>query len=79
MRRWNQLSAPMSHSKDWTCRSSRLGTSSGSRIFANETRRGAPGMPEYWEVELAAAVVLVARETAKMRPSKQGAAGGAND
>jgi hypothetical protein len=40
--------------------------------LANEILLGAPGIPV---VELVAAVVLVAGETAKMRPSKQGAAG----
>src|SRR5919108_6020132 len=65
-RRWNQVSSPTSHSKDWTCRSSRSGTSNGSRMFANETRLGAPGIPD---VKLEAAETLVARETAKMRPS----------
>src|SRR6266536_397333 len=69
MRRWNQDSAPVNHSNDWTCRSSRFGVPRGSRIFANETRLGAPGIPEFDAVELVA-VALVARETAKMRPSR---------
>ncbi len=43
IRRWNHASSPTSHSNDCVCRSSRSGTRSGSRIFANETRVGAPG------------------------------------
>src|SRR5918998_6368876 len=43
MRRWNHSSAPTSHSNDWSWRSSRSGTASGSRIFANDGRAGAPG------------------------------------
>src|SRR3990170_449056 len=35
---------PMSQSNEAVCRASRSGTSSGSEIFANETRSGAPGI-----------------------------------
>ena len=66
IRRWNHASSPTSHSKDWVCRSSRSGTRSGSRIFANETRVGAPGRFRWSEV---VARVLVACGDAKMRPS----------
>src|SRR6478736_5648995 len=51
--------SPTSHSNDSVCRARRLGTSSGSLVFANETRR--PVVP------LVFFGVLV---TAKMRPSK---------
>src|SRR3954468_913610 len=67
IRRWNHCSWPVNHSKDWICRSSRFGTPRGSLSFANETRFGAPGIPD---LELVAAVASVARETAKMRPSR---------
>src|SRR3954453_4979978 len=67
--RSRQNSLPISQSKDSVCNARRLGTSSGSRIFANEGRGGAPGIPD-----LVCAVVaerdLPGRETAKMRPSK---------
>ena len=66
IRRWNHASSPTSQSKDSVCRSSRSGTSSGSAIFANETRVGAPGRFRWSEV---VARVLVARDDAKMRPS----------
>src|SRR5688572_20543846 len=63
-RRWNHASSPTSHSNDWVCRSSR---GSGSRIFAKETRVGAPGSARWSEV---VAGVVVARDEAKMRPSE---------
>src|SRR5262249_39901408 len=73
-RRWNHFSSPVNHSKDRICTSSRLGVASGSRIFAKETRFGAPGIPEEFKFELdtaevVAAVAWFAGETAKMRPS----------
>jgi hypothetical protein len=49
-----------------------LGVLRGSRIFAKETRLGAPGIPvasERDSAELVAAVAWFAGETAKMRPS----------
>src|SRR5689334_10273382 len=67
MRRWNHASSPTSHSNDWVCRSSRSGTRKGSRIFAKETRVGAPGSARWSEV---VAGVVVARDEAKMRPSE---------
>ena len=67
MRRWNHASSPTSHSNDWVCRSSRSGTRRGSRIFAKETRVGAPGSARWSEV---VAGVVVARDEAKMRPSE---------
>src|SRR5690348_4626366 len=67
MRRWNHASSPTSHSNDWVCRSSRSGTRKGSRIFAKETRVGAPGRARWSEV---VAGVVVARDEAKMRPSE---------
>ncbi len=72
IRRWNQASSPTSHSKDWICRSSRSGTSSGSRIFAKVTRVGAPGKFGLAETAAGAVVArgLVARDEAKMRPSE---------
>ncbi len=62
-----QASLPTSQSKDSVCNARRLGTSSGSRILANDVRGGEPGIPCVlpW-VELA----LPERATAKMRPSK---------
>ncbi|GAB3504823.1 hypothetical protein GCM10027521_60190 [Amycolatopsis cihanbeyliensis] len=42
---------------------------SGSRIFAKETRVGAPGIPVDVDAEVVAAVAWFAGETAKMRPS----------
>ena len=68
IRRWNQASLPTSHSNDWICRSSRSGTSSGSRIFAKVTRVGAPG--KLGLADTAIAGDLVARDEAKMRPSE---------
>jgi hypothetical protein len=58
---------PINQSKDSVCSARRLGTSSGSRILANEVRAGDPGIPDdvAW-VERD----LPERETAKMRPSK---------
>src|SRR5919198_4256129 len=44
--RSRQASLPISQSNDSVCRARRLGTSSGSRVFAKEIRRGAPGIPE---------------------------------
>src|SRR6185312_4482677 len=67
IRRWNHASSPTSHSNDWVCRSSRSGTRRGSRIFAKETRVGAPGSARWSEV---VAGVVVARDEAKMRPSE---------
>src|SRR6266568_2765519 len=49
---------PISQANESVCRSRRPGTSRGSRIFANDTLFGAPGIP-----------ALVWVETAKMRPS----------
>src|ERR1700760_1070338 len=43
-----QASLPINQSKDWVCSARRLGTSSGSRILANDVRAGAPGMP--WDL-----------------------------
>ena len=62
-RRSNHSSLPTSHSKDLVCRSRRSGTSSGWSSLAKETRRGAPGNDAWWFED------LVARVTAKMRPS----------
>src|SRR6266550_579405 len=56
---------PTSQSNDSVCSARRLGTSSGSRILANEIRYGALGIPER-----SAVVVVPGRETAKMRPSE---------
>src|SRR5918998_4792128 len=73
VRRRVHSSAPTSHWNDWVCRSSRSGTSSGSRIFAKETRGGAPGgcpLVLLLTGEVFATGGLVARETAKMRPSE---------
>src|SRR5215212_6441139 len=67
MRRWNHASSPTSHSNDWVCRSRRSGTRRGSRIFAKDTRVGAPGSARWSEV---VAGVVVARDEAKMRPSE---------
>src|SRR5262249_43391653 len=65
--RARQASLPPSQSNDSVCNARRLGTSSGSRILANDVRGGEPGIPnELPWVEL----VLPERETAKMRPSK---------
>jgi hypothetical protein len=53
-----------------------LGTSSGSRIFANDVRGGEPGIPgdvalrDFPEFELLLEPDLPELETAKMRPSK---------
>ena len=58
--RSRQLCAPTSHSNESVCTSRRPGTSNGSRMFANETLLGAPGVPT---------TALVWLETAKMRPS----------
>src|ERR1044072_1793735 len=44
-RRSNHASSPVNHWNDWIWTSSRLGVLSGSRIFAKETRLGAPGIP----------------------------------
>src|SRR5437763_1120954 len=63
MRRWYHSSAPISHSNDWSCKSRRSGTWSGSRIFAKDGRVGAPGSRS---TELFAAGVLGGRETAKI-------------
>ena len=63
--RARQRSLPTSQSNDWVCSARRLGTSSGSRIFAKEVRGGAPGIPDR-VVERA----VPERETAKMRPSE---------
>ena len=62
-RRSNHSSLPTSHSKDWVCRASRSGTSRGWSSLAKETRVGAPGNDAWWFE------TLVARVTAKMRPS----------
>src|ERR1700761_3574729 len=40
-----QASLPTSQSKDSVCNARRFGTSSGSRILANDVRGGDPGMP----------------------------------
>src|SRR5581483_4425598 len=64
--RSRHASLPTSQSKDSVCSARRFGTSSGSRILANEVRGGEPGIPSVVPVELA----LPERETAKMRPSK---------
>src|SRR3954452_13965414 len=67
---------PISQSNDAVCRASRSGTSRGSEIFANDTRSGAPGifcwsaLPDRGPVWGLGWVVLVGREPAKMRPSK---------
>ena len=73
---------PISQSKDAVCRASRSGTSSGSRILAKETRSGAPGIfcwsaspvrerrPGDRCFSVVLVGVLVGREPAKMRPSK---------
>ena len=73
-RRWRhastrarQASLPTSQSKDSVCNARRLGTSSGSRILANDVRGGDPGIPN--DVPLVE-LDLPERETAKMRPSK---------
>src|SRR5215470_12776004 len=63
--RSRQRSLPTSQSKESTWRARRFGTSRGSRIFAKETRGGAPGIPFG-----VAEGVLPGRETAKMRPSE---------
>src|ERR1700756_3945067 len=47
-----QRCAPISHSNESVCTSSRPGTSSGSRSLANEIRLGAPGTELLEEVEL---------------------------
>src|ERR1017187_3378962 len=62
--RVRQRSLPSSQSNDSVCRARRLGTSSGSLIRANETRRG-PG-----------AVAEALREAANRGPSKQVVADG---
>src|SRR5690242_18206493 len=72
---------PISQSKEAVCSASRSGTSRGSLILAKETRSGAPGI--FWaswvvlvvpdSVGLATVLLgdmLVGREPAKMRPSK---------
>src|ERR1700722_17399293 len=41
-----QASAPKSQSNDSVWNARRFGTSSGSRILANEVRGGAPGIPD---------------------------------
>src|SRR5882757_4214101 len=61
------VSLPTSQSNDSVCRARRFGTSSGSRILANEVRGGAPGIPNPFACAVA---VLPERETAKTRPSK---------
>src|SRR5215218_4531344 len=71
---------PMSQSNDAVCRASRSGTSRGSWIFAKETRSGAPGIfcwsaspvrgPLVMFFSVVLVGVLVGREPAKMRPSK---------
>src|ERR1700709_1224249 len=43
--RLRQASLPINQSNDSVCRARRLGTSNGSRIFANEVRGGEPGIP----------------------------------
>src|SRR6476620_2892743 len=58
--RSRQLCAPINHSNESVCRSRSPGTSRGSRLFANETLFGAPGIPE---------TALVWLETATLRPS----------
>jgi hypothetical protein len=65
--RARHASLPTSQSKDSVCSARRLGTSSGSRIFANVVRGGDPAIPNdvAW-MELG----IPERETAKMRPSK---------
>jgi hypothetical protein len=47
-----QRGAPISHSNESVCTSSKPGTSSGSRSLANEMRSGAPGTELLEEVEL---------------------------
>src|SRR6476659_9792074 len=58
---------PTSQSKDSVCNARRFGTSSGSRILANDVRGGAPGIVPLMELVLLPVGEL---ETAKMRPSK---------
>src|SRR5512139_770991 len=63
-----QASLPSSQSNDSICRPRRLGTSSGSRILAKETRVGALGMRS--EVPAGGTAVLRAvREATKRGPS----------
>src|SRR4051812_27147711 len=64
--RARHASLPTSQSNDSVCSARRFGTSSGSRILANDVRGGDPGIPNVVPAELA----LPERETAKMRPSK---------
>jgi hypothetical protein len=55
-RRSNHASSPVNHSNDRICTSSRFGVLRGSRIFAKETRLGAPGIPVDAVAEVVAAV-----------------------
>ncbi len=64
--RSRQSGVPTNQAKDSVCRSRSPGTSSGSRIFAKDTRNGAPGIPPETPSFVLA---LVWVETAKMRPS----------
>src|SRR3954470_19689862 len=63
--RARHASLPTSQSKDSVCNARRLGTSSGSRVLADDGPGGGPRIPN-----VSMAVVLPERETAKMRPSK---------
>src|SRR5215475_10946137 len=63
--RARHASLPINQSNDSVCSARRFGTSSGSRIFANDVRGGAPGIPVPFACD-----VLPERETAKTRPSK---------
>jgi hypothetical protein len=56
---------PTSQSNDSVCNARRFGTSSGSRILANDVRVGAFGMPD-----VVVERDLPEREAAKMRPSE---------
>src|SRR6478735_2977100 len=50
--RARHASLPTSQSKDSVCSARRLGTSSGSRILANDVRGGAPGIVPLMELDL---------------------------
>src|SRR4029079_5457961 len=49
--RARQNSLPINQSNDSVWSARRFGTSSGSRIFANEVRGGAPGIPDLVDVD----------------------------
>src|SRR6266545_3303144 len=65
--RARHASLPTSQSNDSVCSARRFGTSSGSRIFANDARGGAPGIPKPFACD---GTDLPERETAKTRPSE---------